>query len=61
MKRFLYEPNGKMYRKYRHKVESLRQGMVMESNVRKREAEIEATEEIAGTSGTSNGNGMHYL
>ena len=39
-----------MYKKYRQKVESLRKGMLLESNARQREAEEKAIEEIAGPS-----------
>lgn len=50
-----------MYRKYRQRVESLRKGMTMESNARKREAEEKAIEEIDETSGQSEDKGMLWL
>ena len=48
--RFLFDVAGKMYKKYRQKVDSLRKGMLLESNARQREAEEKAIEEIAGPS-----------
>ena len=61
--RFLYDTAGKLYQKYRQRVESLRKGMVMESSARKREAEEKAIEEIDGNSGSSEGKGkkMCYI
>ena len=47
-----------MYRKYRQKIESLRNGMLLESNARQREAEEKAIDEIAGTSGNPSEKGM---
>merc|ERR1719273_2473912 len=48
--RFLYEPGSKTYRKYRQRVQELRKGMIMESDMRKKEAEENAIAEIAGSS-----------
>merc|ERR1719288_380431 len=47
---FLYDPGSKIYRKYRQRVQELREGMIMESDARKKEAEENAIAEIAGTS-----------
>ena len=47
---FLYDTTSKIYRKYRQRIDSLRKGMVLESDARQREAEEKAIDEIAGTS-----------
>ena len=59
--RFLYDTSSKMYRKYRQKIESLRKGMLLESNARQREAEANAIDEIAGTSGNSSEKGGYRI
>jgi len=47
---FLYDLGSKEYRKYRQRVQELRKGMKIESDMRKKEAEEKAIAEIAGTS-----------
>ena len=48
--RFLYDTSNKTYRKYRQRIDSLRKGMILESDARQRETEKKAIDEIAGTS-----------
>merc|ERR1719188_2084261 len=52
--KFLYDPGSKIYRKYRQRVQELREGMIMESDAKKKEAEENAIAEIAGTSDNTN-------
>lgn len=46
-----------MYRKYKQRIDSLRKGIILESDARQREAEEMAIDEIAGTSDSLNEKG----
>ena len=57
----MYEPGSKTYRKYRQRVQELRKGMIMESDMRKKEAEENAIAEIAESSGSGPGKGIRNM